>query len=91
MASVLLQLRTFGADARASGAVLPAALNAGGEEMCLAVGMLNPFCGNRAYVHAPGATLALAFWAHPWGNGAGASSYSAFVDGRGGSTRTMPA
>jgi hypothetical protein len=91
MTSVLLQLRAFGADARASGTVLPAALNAGGEEMSLAVGMLNPFCGNRAHAHAPGATLALAFGAHPWGNGAGARSYSAFVDGWGGGTRATPA
>jgi hypothetical protein len=91
MAAMLLQLRAFGADARAPRTVLPAAQNAGGEEMSLAVGMLDPVRGNRAHAHAPGATLALAFGAHPWGNDAGASSCSPFVDGRGDSTRATPA
>jgi hypothetical protein len=84
MPSVCFQQRALGANARASRTVVPAALDAGGEEMSLPICVLNPLGRSRAHADAPGAPLAIALGAFQRGNGASASGQPSLVNGWGG-------
>jgi hypothetical protein len=84
MSSVFFQQRALGADARASRTVIPAALNAGGEEMSLPICVLDPVGKHWAHADALGATLAITLGAFHRGNSASANGYPSLVNGWGG-------